>query len=339
MSNSSPTISVIMSVYNGELYLAEAIESILHQTFTDFEFIIIDDGSTDKTKEIISSFSDRRIKVIENKKNIGLSTSLNKGASIARGKYLARMDADDISLPERLAIQTEFLEAHPEIGLVGCNANVIDEHGTVFRTFYMPQTNALIRWNMCFRTPFIHPTVVIRKEFLEHVRGYDDSILYSQDRDLWQRLSSFTSFANLPDILFHYRNYATNVSHKYSKIQVNNSAISNHRMMIQMLNHDVPLDVCQNLRRNKFESSDKVVQAMRLIRLLYNRFMSEKSLSRNEIDTISMDTAKRLLNLVIKSQTGIRREYFALLFPLYPLLALTMTRVLLSKVLKWISRN
>ncbi|MDD4353774.1 MAG: glycosyltransferase family A protein, partial [Candidatus Nanoarchaeia archaeon] len=124
-------ISVIMSAYNTERYIAEAIESILNQTFKDFEFIIIDDGSTDDSLKIIKRYvkKDRRIKLIHNKKNIGLTKSLNKGLKIAKGQYIARMDADDISLPQRFQIQYDFLEKNKDIFLIGTTAFLIDDKG------------------------------------------------------------------------------------------------------------------------------------------------------------------------------------------------------------------
>ncbi len=127
----NPKVSVIMSVYNGDKYLREAIESILNQTFTDFEFIIVNDGSTDNSLEIIESYDDERIKTINNKKNIGLTKSLNKALKFAKGKYIARQDADDVSLPNRFEKQVEYLDSHPEVALVGTSVYLIDENGKI----------------------------------------------------------------------------------------------------------------------------------------------------------------------------------------------------------------
>ncbi len=119
---SAPRVNVIMAVFNGEQYLQEAIESILRQTFDNFEFVIIDDGSTDKTVEILNRFSDERIKRLTNESNIGLTRSLNRGIRFSRGEYIVRQDADDVSLPERLAKQVAYLDAHSMVGLVGTSA-------------------------------------------------------------------------------------------------------------------------------------------------------------------------------------------------------------------------
>ena len=127
----NPKVTVLMSVYNGEKYLQEAIDSILEQTFKDFEFLIINDGSTDKTGEILESYHDLRIKIINNEKNIGLTKSLNKGLKLARGEYIARQDADDISMPERLEKEVEFLETHQDYAVVGAFAKIINKNSEI----------------------------------------------------------------------------------------------------------------------------------------------------------------------------------------------------------------
>ncbi len=160
-----------MSVYNGEKYLREAIDSILGQTFKDFEFLIIDDGSTDSSVEIIRSYADPRIRLIQNEENIGLSRSLNKGLKLARGEYIARMDADDISLPRRLAAQVGLLDKQPDIGLVGTSIQLIDCDGERMHVHRVPTTHAQILWALCFTTPLAHPSVVFRKVIIECVGG------------------------------------------------------------------------------------------------------------------------------------------------------------------------
>ncbi len=130
-SEKVPRVSVLMSVYNGERFLRDSVESILGQTFTDFEFLILDDGSTDSTCEILEEYAnkDARIVLVRNDRNLGLTRSLNKGLRLVRGEYLARQDADDISLPKRLEMQVKFLDAHPEVGVVGSALEIIDENG------------------------------------------------------------------------------------------------------------------------------------------------------------------------------------------------------------------
>jgi glycosyltransferase involved in cell wall biosynthesis len=143
-----PRISVVMSVYNGEKYLRQAIESILQQTYTDFEFIIIDDGSTDSSREIIQSYDDKRIRLVINEQNIGLTKSLNKGIRLAKGEFIARMDADDISLPQRFEKQVAYLDSHPEVGVLGTYANIIDHRGKIINNIIFPTEHETILWTM-----------------------------------------------------------------------------------------------------------------------------------------------------------------------------------------------
>jgi glycosyltransferase involved in cell wall biosynthesis len=142
---SYPKVSVVMSVYNGEKYLCEAIDSILNQTFENFEFLIVNDGSTDRTLEILQSYRDPRIKVINNERNIGLTASLNKGLKIAKGEYVARMDADDVSFPHRLEQQKAFLDRNPRVAMVGSWAEVIDESGKTQETWRVLTSSHLLK--------------------------------------------------------------------------------------------------------------------------------------------------------------------------------------------------
>ena len=153
-----PLVTVLMAVYNGEKYLREAIESILDQTYTNFEFLIINDGSSDRTEEIILSYNDKRIRYIKNEQNLKLIASLNKGLDLAKGEFIARMDADDISLPERLEKQINFLEKHPEIGLLGSWVRTLGL--TNNRNIIFKQGHNTIRIQLLFNNFFHHPSVV-----------------------------------------------------------------------------------------------------------------------------------------------------------------------------------
>ena len=157
-----PMISVIMPVYNGEKYLCEAIDSILNQTYTDFEFIILNDGSTDKTEEIILSYDDPRIVYVKNETNLQIVKTLNKGIALAKGKYIARMDADDISLPERFEKQLKFMEQYPSIDVCGTWMRIIDKPKQVWT---YPEKHEEIKAQLLFNTPLSHPTLIIKKSF------------------------------------------------------------------------------------------------------------------------------------------------------------------------------
>ena len=146
----TPQITVLMPVYNGEKYLRQAVDSILNQTFKDFEFLIINDGSTDKTLAILQEYKNKRVKIINNKKNIGLTKSLNKGLKLAKGKYIARMDADDISLSNRLRKQIDFLDKHNKIGVLGTQMKIINNSNKIVGEYKTPLCHSLIVWNFLF---------------------------------------------------------------------------------------------------------------------------------------------------------------------------------------------
>ena len=196
-----------MSVYNTEKYIYNAIESILNQTFRDFEFIIINDGSTDNSLEIIKSFNDPRIKIIS-RENRGLAYSLNEGIRLAQCDLIARMDPDDISLPSRLQKQIEYLEKNPDVGIVGTGAMIINEEGEEIAPVILPLDHEnLLNWlppRKAKSSPFFHGSVVYRKEFILKAGGYAEGYHF-EDIVLWGKLSKLTRFANLPEILYQFR--------------------------------------------------------------------------------------------------------------------------------------
>lgn len=209
----SPQITVLLPVYNSARFLADAIESILSQSFGGFEFLIIDDGSRDKSPNIIKKYAerDKRIKVITHPKNRGLVTTLNEGVRVAKGKYIARQDADDISLPVRLEKQVEYLQKHPEVGLVGANYQVIDDNGVVVNAtniFTHPQDLALAE---IFSNQFGHGTIMARAHQLRQ-HTYDPDFSHAEDYDLWTRLARETKIANLKEILYLWRLHESGVT-------------------------------------------------------------------------------------------------------------------------------
>lgn len=217
----APAISVVMSVFNGQAFLAPAIESILNQTFRDFEFIIIDDGSADKTSEILSAYASRdaRIRTVRHE-NKGRTASLNGGISLARANYIARMDADDIALPGRLLQQIEFLRQHPEVGLLGGAVQLIDHSGKVFDTVRPPLSDSEIKSIMLRYNPMWHPTVVMRKEVLLAVGTYRTIFDESEDYDLFLRMGERCQIANLDKVVLRYRIHANQVSVRHGRHQV-----------------------------------------------------------------------------------------------------------------------
>ncbi len=216
-----PRISVLMSVFNGERFLEEAVGSILCQDFQDFEFIIVDDGSKDRTWSILTSFRDRRVHLIQNVVNIGLTKSLNRGLSVASGDYVARQDADDVSLLQRLGVQAAYLAAHPTVAMVSGNVEYIDSNGQVTGRTDRRGSPELIAWHMLFRNYIpAHGQVMFRRDVVKAMGGYNESCRYSQDYELWTRLVRNHRVVILPDLFLQWRRHSANISTAQRALQV-----------------------------------------------------------------------------------------------------------------------
>ena len=189
-----------MSVYNGAAWVRETVESVLAQTAPDLELIVIDDGSTDATPDLLAAFRDRRLRV-ERQTRAGLTRSLNRALRLTTAPLVARMDADDVALPERFARQLAFLETHPDVGLLGTGCHEISSSGEVLRTIIPPADDSAIRRALIRANPFVHSSIVMRREALEAAGGYDEGLPVAQDYDLWLRMSRVTRLANLPEPL------------------------------------------------------------------------------------------------------------------------------------------
>lgn len=209
----TPKISVILPVYNAQSYLRESIESILNQSFEDFELIMINDGSTDDSLSIMESYTDQRIRII-NQSNAGLPISLNRAIAIAQGQYLARQDADDISLPERLAKQVAYLDSHPQCALLGTWAQILVEKTPTDRSLSHPHLNGDIQLKLLFFNCFVHSSVMIRKSALETTGLYPEEKekFPPEDYDLWLRIAKHWEVANLPEVLLQYRELPNSIS-------------------------------------------------------------------------------------------------------------------------------
>jgi glycosyltransferase involved in cell wall biosynthesis len=210
-------VTVLMPVYNGEPYLREAMESILNQSFTDFEFLIINDGSTDRSVDIILSYPDPRIRLVDNDQNIGLVHTLNRGIDLANGEFIARMDGDDISMPERFSKQVAFMERHPEVGVYGGWIEYFMGRELVMK---FPASDADIRQALPSYNPIAHPTVMIRREVLkDHHLYYDPEYRHVEDYELWTRLSAITCFANIQEVVLKYRIHPAQIGREYAAEQ------------------------------------------------------------------------------------------------------------------------
>jgi len=214
LNSHEPKVTVLMPVYNGEKYLKEAIDSILQQTFTNFELLIIEGGSKDNSLKIIQEYQDSRIRIVyQDKENPGLAAALNQGLENAKGEYIARMDCDDISYPERLQKQVNFMDANTKVGVCGTwLIHLID--GKLGQVQKYPLSYDEIRVALFYATPFGHPSVIIKNSMLmENKLSYNTEFTYGEDYDLWNRCSEHFQLANLPEVLLTYRVLPTSLYH------------------------------------------------------------------------------------------------------------------------------
>lgn len=211
----TPIISVIMPVFNGEKFLKSSIKSILDQTYKNFELIIINDGSKDSSLDIIKNFKDKRVKVINNVHNLGITKSLNKGIRISKGEFIARCDADDINFPNRFNTQLKFLRYNRQFAIVGSNATLIDEDGKSITNTEISDTSKILKRSMFIKNNVIHSSVMFRKEVLEDVGLYDEFFVAAEDYELWLRILSKRKIHNLKNVLIQRRIHNQAVTKKY----------------------------------------------------------------------------------------------------------------------------
>lgn len=207
-----PAITVLLPVFNDRRFVGRAMQSILDQTYRDFELLIIDDGSTDGSMEIVRSFRDPRIRIESNPRNLGLAQTLNAGLALAKSDLIARMDADDISEPARFERQVAFLEANPQVAVVGTWATWIDENDRPFTTVEFPTQPSEIESALLEDNCIFHPSVMFRRRPVTEIGGYSASAPLSQDYELWLRLSERHLLANLPEHLLRYRIHRNQLS-------------------------------------------------------------------------------------------------------------------------------
>lgn len=198
-------ISIIMSVFNGLPYLKEAVNSILKQTYTNFEFIIVNDASSDKSWDYLTSLKDKRIKLINNKRNIGLAASLNKSLNVSKGLYIARMDADDISIKNRFEEQVKYLQNHKEVDICGCWVDLIDKNGKVIGEKKYPLSDKEIKSALKWYQPIVHPTFMARRSFYKNLDGYNPKFDYAEDYEILIRALTKYKMANIPKKLLLWR--------------------------------------------------------------------------------------------------------------------------------------
>ncbi len=270
-SNLKPLVSVLMSVYNAEKYLKEAIQSVLTQTYENFEFIIVDDGSEDNSLSIINQIKDERIRLIVNEKNKGLIYSLNKGLETAVGKYVIRMDADDISDPERFDTQIRYMEKHPEIGISGTAYQSFGE-GFSSKTRILESNPLQNKADLMFYPVLAHPSVIMRKSVLdENNLRYSEEFKNAEDYGLWVEASNFTKISNIRKKLLNYRILDKSITRQANKDF--NSRFNIHKKIYQLYFERIGLHLSDQELLLHFIISDN------------NRFRDNDRFSSKQIDS------------------------------------------------------
>ncbi len=331
-----PLISVLMPVHNGEKYLSLALESVLAQTFEDFEFIIINDGSTDKSEEIILSYDDQRIHYLSNNTNCGVTKTLNRGLGLATGKYIARLDADDLAVPLRLERQMTFLDKKRSL-LVGSWAHVIDGNGEIIRNL-KPLTAPLnLRLKLLFSNAFIHSSTMFNAAAAKSLGGYDERIRYAQDYDLWSRLSRLGDVYNIPEYLVCWRETEDNISakKKYQQEETVKKTSEINRRIIFGIDFDnsylkyiaSPLDaLSEKSIKNSHDDADLVIE----------KFCNYFAYSKHDFGMIKTEMEKIRLYLVETNLFRVKLPVvFSAVFGTYMKIHLfsTISRILFKKII------
>lgn len=308
--NRAPRLSALMAVRNAEAHLNEAIESILLQSFEDFELVIIDDGSTDGTPEILRRYSqlDQRVRT-ERIDSVGsLPAALNFGLGLCRGELIARMDGDDVALPERFERQVIEMERDPSLGLLGCSSIDIDEGGETIGRTYHPVSHEAIKLLLPFRSCFIHPSVVIRRQAIEAVGGYDETFWTGQDYELWSRLIKVCRVANLDAPLLKRRVHPRSITASAERNRVHDTLLApvRQRMASDLLGISLTQRETETLRHAvQSDGIADVYDVLNIIKYIvrYGRTI-ESQLPPYEANLMRRAIASSLLSQVVFNRRG-----------------------------------
>ncbi len=277
----NPKISVLLPVYNGEKYLNEAIESILSQAFTDFEFLIINDGSTDKSEEIIKSYKDSRIIFVNNHKNKGLILTLNEGLKIAKGNYIARMDQDDISTQNRLKEQNDYLEKNQNITLIGGWAEVIDKNGRT-TGYKKPLLDYYeIKFNLLSHNPLIHSTIFFRKNIADKLGGYNIKYEHAEDYELYSEMVKNYKITNLPKFFIKFRIHKDSIGQTLRTKKIQDETCK--KIIFNNVNYYINLNeynfaIYYNILKNKELHLRNFIKCLKINDNIYRNFIKKEKL-------------------------------------------------------------
>jgi|GEM_PF-2242227 len=304
-----PRVSVVMSTCNNAAYLRDAIDSILNQSFAEFEFIIINDGSTDKTETILQSYDDRRIIRLKNNQPSTLPVALNQGIAIAQGDYIARMDSDDIALPQRLEKQVAYLDTHSDVGIIGTNFDYISTDGQQRQhDITLPINHSMIVWRLFTGFALLHPSVMMRTTLLKEVGGYDEAFTVSQDRDLWIRCLPHTTFANLSDKLMLYRVHEQSATQRKSGKLKDLSYLPAQHLYHKLTGQQVDLEILKLVFQRSYmrtlHTQDIVEDSAIYLLTLYDALVQQGWIHPDDQHNVRRDLSQILLGLGRQSPQG-----------------------------------
>ncbi|MBN1966010.1 MAG: glycosyltransferase [Anaerolineae bacterium] len=343
-----PRVSIIMPVYNGERYLARAVDSMLAQTFTEFEFIILDDCSTDATPDILARYDDPRIRVFRNEENLRITRTLNKGFDLATGEYIARMDSDDFSFPERLQTQVEYLDSHPEVGLLGTRVYLVDDDDRPLENGLPsprhPGTAGYTQWSLLWATTIWHPTAIIRRQvLLEHDLRYDPAFEPAEDYDLWARINRHCTVIRLAEPLLYYRMNTGGISCTRVQEQAVKHAQIMQREIGALLGEPVALplimtlaEVVRNALRDNPDGTLDLMPAAALLSRIRARFTAGVVLTPTERRSIRQEVAQRFHQMLRYAK---RHRRYRLTLYLYWRIFDASPRYFLAQVLPYLGNK
>ena len=300
-SGQAVDVSILVSTYNGERFLKPALESLLGQSFQNFELIVVDDGSSDQTQEILNTIDDPRLIVIRHPANLGIAASQNDGLSLAKGTYIALQDHDDISDKDRLGKQFSFLENNPGISLVGSNGRIVDLEGRGVDEWTVPCSDIDLKWSLLFKNPFLHTSLMVRRsEFKGVPYSPDPAFRFAEDFEWLSRFCESNTVANLPETLVSWRRHKTQASASILVQENSTSRIARQNIARLIGDHEAASDSWQALRKLLLASPSEPVtvdrtevkKVSRLLAKLHSKFYQRYSFSTGEVNEHRSKTAR-----------------------------------------------
>ncbi|MCC3155280.1 glycosyltransferase [Hymenobacter sp. BT770] len=337
----NPFVTVIMPVFNSELYIEEAINSIINQSYKNFEFLIFDDGSTDNSLALIKKYKDKRLTVFHHSVNTGYVRHLNEGLKLAKGDFIARMDADDIAKPDRLQKQLSYLITNPDVGVCGSQVELF---GDRLDKMMVPKDHESIRIALMSYCPIWHPTVMIRKSLMaENNSNYNTAFLYAEDYDLWTQLINRTRFHNLDEMLLKYRIHNQQVSSTKKSIQRKESGLIIYNYL-QGLGFNLGILTpdfvgCLSIYADESDSVDKYSNFIKMARLICFQNLKLKVFKQLDLNLFFSQLWEMALNQILKYSPGLIIPVFLSHKPFKSTLSLTTKlKIGVKSLISWNTR-